>query len=113
MTPWARDMNETLDTIHSDWIPMSWAFKGDVTEWVKLVWPRMQVHRERTKNQPTALDPLGQNSRVELVWDSSNQTAGVVIHGERSPMLEPGTLQIYMVTQWPDLFRMRNDGTTT
>lgn len=92
---------------------MSWAFKGDVTEWVKLVWPRMQVHRGRAMNKPSRNDPLGSQSQIEIVWCADTQTAGVVVYGERSPMLEPGTLQIYMVTQWPDLFRMRNDGTTT
>lgn len=105
------NFNEILANMHSDWMPLSWAFKGDVSEWVKMVWPNLYVHRTRSNNRPSRTDPLGAIPAIQLVWDSGAQTAGVIVFDEASPLLEPGTLKNYMLIQWPELFRTFENGT--
>jgi len=90
------------------WQPLHSAFPGDTAQVLKYLLPNVLVNAEAILNVPTAADPLGSQSKVQVRYRPNLDGAPLLqlwVFDRWTPELEPEAMEVYLYVEWPNLFR--------
>lgn len=96
----------------SEWIRLCQVFGGDWYKFLSQILPDLEIDIAQLRQQPSRGDPLGTKSRLLIQSRPDQIRIGeqqlqLRIDKQATPWLEPISLKVYVLLQWPQLFRVR------